>query len=620
MSDNERHNQVSINRRAALLGSLGAGVFGVLSSRLYYLQILKAEDYRALSDDNRFNFNITIPSRGRILDRYGNELAINSQIFSLVLIPERVKDIEATLLKLKKILSLSTSNITRIKKNISKHASFVPVLIKENLDWGTFSKLNFKTPDFPGVIPQVGLGRSYPNDGLFSHTIGYVGSPSPKDLEDDKDPLLKQPSFKIGKTGIESSADKLLRGSSGKLKVEVNASGRTVREFPNSNDAPINGQDIWLTLDSELQKKAAELFGNDSGGIVVMDVLTGEIRTMLSMPTFNGNLFVSGITQKQMDELNNDERRPQYNKVLAGGYPPASTFKMVVMLAALEGGFVDPKDKITCRQKVNLGNRTFHCWKRGGHGPVNMREALKNSCDVYFYELSQKVGIENIASMGRRLGFGEKFNIGLNGLKSGIMPDPKWKKLKLGNSWKVGDTLNASIGQGFVLSTPLQMAVMVARLANGKDSLTPNLIIGQNLLKFKSLDIDSSHIAFVQKSMLAVCEEPGGTAYKKYGLDLGQLQIAGKTGTGQVRGISEKERRSKLRRDEDLPWKLRDHNVFVGYAPFKKPRFAVSCLVEHGGTGSKRAIEISRNILKTALIRDGIPEGKKIKSAVATDV
>ena len=620
MGDSDRHNLVSINRRAALLGSLGAGVFGVLSSRLYYLQILKAEDYRALSDDNRFNFNMTIPSRGRILDRYGNDLAINSQNFSLVLIPERVKDIEATLLKLKQVLSLSTSNITRIKKNINKHASFVPVLIKENLDWGTFSRLNFKTPDFPGVIPQVGLGRSYPNDGLFSHTIGYVGSPSARDLLGDKDPLLKQPSFKIGKTGIESSADKLLRGSSGKLKVEVNASGRIVREFPDGNDAPKNGQDIWLTLDSELQKKAAELFGNDSGGIVVMDVLTGEIRTMLSMPTFNGNLFVSGITQKQMDELNNDERRPQYNKVLAGGYPPASTFKMVVMLAALEGGIINTKDKIICRQKVNLGNRTFHCWKRGGHGPVNMRDALKNSCDVYFYELSQKVGIENIASMGRKLGFGEKFNIGLNGLKSGIMPDPKWKKLKLGANWQLGDTLNASIGQGFVLSTPLQMAVMVARLANGKASLTPNLIIGQNLSKFKSLDIDPSHIAFVQKSMLAVCEEPGGTAYKKYGLELGKLQIAGKTGTGQVRGISEQERRSKLRKDEDLPWKLRDHNLFVGYAPFKNPRFAVSCLVEHGGTGSKRAIEISRSILKTALLRDGISAGKEIKSSIATNV
>jgi len=582
MGDSDRHNLVSINRRAALLGSLGAGVFGVLSSRLYYLQILKAEDYRALSDDNRFNFNITIPSRGRILDRYGNNLAINSQNFSLVLIPERVKDIEATLLKLKQILSLSTSNITRIKKNINKHASFVPVLIKENLDWGTFSRLNFKTPDFPGVIPQVGLRRSYPNDGLFSHTIGYVGSPSARDLLDDSDPLLKQPSFKIGKTGIESSADKLLRGRAGKLKVEVNASGRIVREFPDGNDAPKNGQDIWLTLDSELQKKAAELFGNDSGGIVVMDVLTGEIRTMLSMPTFNGNLFVSGITQKQMDELNNDERRPQYNKVLAGGYPPASTFKMVVMLAALEGGIIETREKIICRQKVNLGNRTFHCWKRGGHGPVNMRDALKNSCDVYFYELSQKVGIENIASMGR--------------------------------------TLNASIGQGFVLSTPLQMAVMVARLANGKASLTPNLIIGQNLSKFKSLDIDPSHIAFVQKSMLAVCEEPGGTAYKKYGLGLGKLQIAGKTGTGQVRGISEQERRSKLRKDEDLPWKLRDHNLFVGYAPFKKPRFAVSCLVEHGGTGSKRAIEISRSILKTALLRDGVPAVKEIKSSIATNV
>ena len=619
MVQSEIHNQISINRRAAILGTLGACLFGVLSSRLYYLQILKSEDYRALSDDNRFNFNITIPSRGRILDRHGKYLAINSQNYSLVLIPERVKDIESTLFKLKQTLSLSNSNITRIKKNINRQASFVPVLIKENLDWATFSKFNFQTPDFPGVIPQVGLGRFYPNNGLFSHTIGYVGTPSTKDIEYDKDPLLNQPSFKVGKTGIEDSADKLLRGRPGKLKVEVNASGRTVREFPVDTDAPVNGKDIWLTLDSELQKKAAELFGDDSGGIVVMDVLTGELRAMLSMPTFNGNLFVSGITQSEMDKLNNDERRPQYNKVLAGGYPPASTFKMVVMLAALEGGFIDPKDKVICSQKVNLGNRTFHCWKRGGHGPVNMREALKGSCDVYFYELSQKVGIEKIASMGRRLGFGEKFSIGLKGLKSGIMPDPKWKKLKLGNSWKVGDTINASIGQGFVLSTPLQMAVMVARIANGKDSLTPNLIIEPNLKKLQSLGINPSHIAFVQKCMLAVCEEPGGTAYKKYGLELGQLQIAGKTGTGQVRGISEQERRSKLRRDEDLPWKLRDHNVFVGYAPFKSPRFAVSCLVEHGGTGSKRAIEISRSILKTALERDGISNSKNIKSTITTN-
>ena len=596
----------SITRRTAMLGVGGVGVFGVLASRLYYLQVVRAEDYRALSDDNRFNFNITIPSRGRILDRFGENLAVNTQDYRVVMIPERVKDIDATLKRVSDIMPIGEKTLKRIKKDIREHAGFVPILLDDHLDWKTFSALNMNMPDLPGIIPEVGEGRGYPDAGIFAHTLGYVGRADPKDVEKDKDPLLRQPTFRIGKTGVEAAADKTLRGSAGKLKVEVNALGRIVREWPDPKDAAVNGQDVWLTIDAELQRYGAELFEEDSGGLAVIDVMTGELRTLLSMPTFDGNLFVSGLTQADMDRLNNDEKRPQYNKVLSGGYPPASTFKMTVMLAGLESGLIDPSDKVFCTQRLRLGNRIFHCWKRGGHGAMDMRDALKNSCDIYFYELSQKIGMDAIAQMGRKLGFGTAFDIGIAGVKAGIMPDPAWKQARLGNGWRGGDTLNASIGQGFVLATPLQLAVMTARLANGRQAVTPNLLIGQDLPEMANLDIDPAHIAFVQDAMWSVTEEPGGTAYRDNGVGIKGLDMAGKTGTGQVRGISASERRTRLRRNEELPWKLRDHSIFTGYAPYNVPRFAVGCVVEHGGSGSKRAASIVRAILQRALERDGL--------------
>jgi penicillin-binding protein 2 len=302
----EGFNEGTLTRRTLILGAGGASVFGVLASRLYYLQVVKSEDYRALSDDNRFNFNITIPSRGRIFDRYGESLAVNRPEFRLVLIPERVMDIEKTLDLVSDVLPLSDETRKRIRKDIKDHASFVPILIEDHLDWKTFSALNLKTPELPGVIPEVGEGRSYPNGGIFTHTLGYVGRAGPKDVAKDKDPLLLQPTFRIGKTGVESAADKTLRGTSGKLKVEVNAVGRIVREWPDPNDAAQDGKDVWLTIDAQLQLYAAELFEEDSGGIAVIDVITGELRTLLSMPSYDGNIFVSGLTQTDMDRLNND--------------------------------------------------------------------------------------------------------------------------------------------------------------------------------------------------------------------------------------------------------------------------------------------------------------------------
>ena len=595
-----------ISRRTAILGAGVIGGFGILSSRLYYLQVVKAEDYRALSDNNRFNYNITLPSRGKIMDRNGEALAINRQDYRLILIPEQINDIDVTLKRISETLPLQDKTITRIKNDIKDNASFVPILIEDHLDWETFAALNLKIPDLPGIIPEVGEGRAYPNKGIFAHTLGYVGRANREDVTTDRDPLLRQPTFRIGKLGVEAAKDKVLRGESGRLKVEVNAVGRIVREWPEAKDIAKDGNNIWLTLDADLQRYAAELYEEDSGGLAVIDVVTGELRALLSMPTFDGNLFVSGLTRDDMRRLNSDEKRPQYNKVLSGGYPPASTFKMVVMLAGLESGLIDPNDKIFCVGKLRSGNRDFHCWRRKGHGSVNMRQALKTSCDVYFYDLAQTIGIDKIAEMGRRLGLGQSFDIGIPGVKSGIMPDKAWKQAKLGAEWRGGDTFNAAIGQGFVLTTPLQLAVMAGRLANGAKALVPNLIIGNELKEQENLNIDPIYINYVREAMWAVCEEPGGTAYRPNGLGIEGLQMAGKTGTGQVRGISASERRNRIRQNKELPWKLRDHSVFVGFAPYDSPRFAVSCLVEHGGSGAKRAASISRAILGRALERDGM--------------
>jgi len=615
MASDETYDESIVTRRTALLGVGGVGVFGVLASRLYYLQVIKAEDYRVLSDDNRFNYNITIPARGRILDRGGESLATNRQDYRVVLIPERIKDIDETLDRVAAILPLDSKARQRIKKDIKENAGFVPILIDDQLDWKTFSALNLNTPDLPGVIPEVGEVRYYPNNGLFAHTLGYVGRADPDVVAVDKDPLLRQPTFRIGKIGVEAAVDKTLRGAAGTLKVEVNAVGRIVREWPDPKDRAVNGNDVWLTLDAELQRYGAELFEEDSGGLAVIDVMTGELRTLLSMPSFDGNLFVSGLTQTDMDRLNSDEQRPQYNKVLSGGYPPASTFKMVVMLAALESRLIRPQEKVLCVGKMRMGNRTFHCWKRRGHGAMNMRDALKNSCDSYFYDIAQVVGMDKIAAMGRRLGLGQTFDIGIAGPKPGIMPDPAWKEAKLGNGWRMGDTLNASIGQGFVLTTPLQLAVMAGRIANGRKALLPNLLIGGDLPELTDLDINPTHLAFVRDAMWAVCEEPGGTAYRANGLGIAGFDMAGKTGTGQVRGISASERRSRIRKNGELPWKLRDHSIFVGYAPYNAPRFAVGCVVEHGGSGAKRAASITRAILGKALQRDGL--GSKTKNTIA---
>ncbi len=613
MNDGPQSDAAIINRRTAFLGIGAAGVFGVLAARLYYLQVTRAEDYRVLSEDNRFNFNLLLPPRGEIRDRFGEGLAVNAQDYRAELIPEQTKDVKTSLDAFEKIIPLTANERARILKDVKENSGFVPILLKDHLEWSAFSALNIRMHKLAGVIPKVGSVRSYPNLGIFSHTLGYVGRAAKSDVEKDDDPLLRQPTFLIGKTGVEAAMEGELRGASGRLKVEVNARGRIVREWPDPKTQAQSGKDVYITLDAELQRFAAEQYVNDegetdSGGLAVMDVITGELRALLSMPVFDGNLFVSGLTQTDMDRMNNDPKRPQFNKVLGGGYPPASTYKMVVMLAALESGLISPERPVFCLGKIRLGNRNFHCWKRQGHGAMTMRDALKNSCDSYFYEIAQVIGIERIADMSRRLGLGQVYDIGITGQRRGIVPEPVWKQDRLGAAWRDGDTLNASIGQGFALTTPLQLAVMCARLANMKKAVSPSLLIGGELEGFEDLGINPAHLAFVRDAMWGVCNEVGGTAYRYNGLGLEGVQLAGKTGTGQVRGISSSERSSGVRKNNRLPWKLRDHSIFVGFAPYDKPRFAISTVVEHGGSGAKRAADITRAVMSMALKRDGLGE------------
>lgn len=593
------------SRRSVILGAGGLSIFGVFGARLHHLQVVKGADYRTLSENNQFNFQILVPDRGRIMDRNGVALATNRLDYRVVIIPERVDDVDFTLSKIGQHITISESQIERIKRDIKRHRGFTPILIDEHLSWEQFAALNLDLPELPGVIPQSGQTRQYPVSGEFSHLIGYVGKPGQAALDEDKSPLLRQPTFQIGKTGVESVADKRLRGSSGRLKVEVNALGRVVREFPNESDAAQAGDDVYLTIDSALQSETAAAFGDESGGAVVMDVITGELRVLLSMPTFDANLFVSGLTQVDMDRMNSDEKRPQFNKVIGGGYPPASTLKMVVAMAALEDEIIDAEEIVFCDGKTKLGPRTFHCWKRRGHGKMNMHDAIKNSCDTYFYKIIERVGVDRVKSMGLRMGLGQVFDIGITGQTPGLLPDDAWKRGRLNDSWRTGDSYNASIGQGFVLATPLQLAVMASRFANGRQAVTPHIVIGEETPQFSALDINPEHLQIVQNAMFAVCEEPGGTAYRPGALGFEGVQMAGKTGTGQVRGISSAERAVRVRRNEELPWKFRDHSIFVGYAPYDNPRFAASCIVEHGGSGARKAADIVRTMLRGALKSDG---------------
>ncbi|MCH8918646.1 MAG: penicillin-binding protein 2 [Proteobacteria bacterium] len=604
------------SRRAALVAGGKLVLLAALSGRMYYLQVIEAERYRTLAEDNRINMRLLAPLRGVIFDRYGVEIAANQQNYRLVVVPERSPDIDQTLARVARFIALDERDRKRVKKVIRRKRGFVPVTIRENLDWREVAKIEVNTPDLPGVLIEVGQTRLYPFGEAAAHLLGYVGAVSESEITGE--PLLQLPSFRIGKNGVEKARDKQLRGRGGRSEVEVNATGRVVRELSRKEGQP--GDEIRLTIDMALQEFAFKRVGDQSAAVTVMDVRTGEVLALASAPAFDPNAFNKGITGGYWRQLMGDERAPLTNKSISGQYAPGSTFKMMVALAALEAGLVGPEHSVFCRGFVRLGRSRFHCWKRGGHGLVDMHAALQQSCDVYFYDLARRTGVNRFSAMAERFGLGAPPGIGLPGEKPGLMPTREWKLAVLGERWQGGETLVAGIGQGFTLATPLQLAVMAARIGNGGHQVRPRIFLdppGERPQDLgaptpgpgASLGISDGAMDVVRRGMFAVSNSPRGTAYRSR-IREKRWRMAGKTGTSQVRRITLAERRRGIVKNEERPWKERDHALFVGYAPAHDPRLAISVVVEHGGGGSKAAAPIARDVMVEALRR-----GEEVESA-----
>ena len=590
--------------RTLIWGGIQFVLLQVIAARLYFLQVYEADKYRTLSDENRISARILVPPRGVIFDRNGVPIANNKQNFQAMLVAEQANNVNETLEKFKKLMPLSEKEEARIFRDLKRYRRFVPIKLKEGLSWEDVSRILLVAPEMPGVIVDDGLSRDYPFGKQMAHVLGYVAAVSESDLKTDGDPLLETPGFKIGRIGLEKKYESKLRGKGGNLKLEVNAVGRIMKEIEREDGTP--GEKLELTLDSRLQQKAYDLFGEESGAAVLMDVNSGEILTFISMPSYDSNDFVQGVSQELYDTLLYNEKQPLINKAIAGRYSPGSTFKMIVALAALESGTITKDTKVSCYGKMNFGNHLFHCWKKGGHGALNVVEALQHSCDIFFYEVAQKVGIERIAAMARRFGLGSPTALNFDDEKAGIIPDKAWKLANLKSPWQGGETLIAGIGQGYILTTPLQLAVMTARIANGGIMVEPSLtpVSAEKIKKYKKMGINPAYMALVKEGMCSVVNRPGGTALMSR-FDYNGQKMCGKTGTTQVKRISLQERQTGIIKQEDLPWKYRNHALFVGYAPQDKPRYAVAVLVEHGGGGSSVAAPIASALLKEALILEG---------------
>ncbi|MCL2469867.1 MAG: penicillin-binding protein 2 [Alphaproteobacteria bacterium] len=581
-------------RRAVLIGGLQAGLFSLLAGRLYYLQVMQGDRFKVLADDNRIHQRLILPPRGQILDRTGKALALNQQTYRVVLLPEHVTNLAVLLRDLKEFITLSENDERRIERDFKSKNRLNAVLVRENLSWDQVSEISLNIHRLMGAEVEVGEVRAYPYGILTSHIVGYVGPFSPSDMQQRQHEDKDVPGARVGKNGIERHYDSMLRGRPGRVQLEVNAKGLVVRELQRYE--PKAGQDLPLTLDITLQQIVQERLAQErSAAAVVMDVYTGAVYALVSHPGFDSNLFAYGISQKDWSGLNNDELVPLLNKAVDGFYAPGSTFKIVTALAALEAGLVKPKEHIYCPGFVDLGNHRFHCWKRGGHGHMDLVTAMAASCDTYFYELAKRVGIDRLHEMAKRLGFGEKTGIDFPYERGGLMPSRSWKMVLQGTSWQQGETLLAAIGQGSVLASPLQLAAMMARVVNGGFAVTPHMTKQPEKTTGRSLGFQPRSLAIMKEALIAVVNKPFGTAYGSR-LEEG-LSMAGKTGTSQVRRISMAERATGIISNDALPWRERDHALFISYAPVEKPRYAGAVIIEHGGSGAAKAAPVMRDIL-----------------------
>jgi penicillin-binding protein 2 len=598
----DKSRYASFTRRSIGMSGLMTTVFAILGGRLYQLQVKNGSQYETQAEANRINQRLISPPRGRILDRFGVELANNRRNYRVLLVSEQATEgVEAALDTIGKVIALTDVQRKRVLHDVANNKKFVPVPVAENLSWEEFARINMHLPYLAGIQPDVGQTRDYPYGQELAHILGYVAAVSLEDLKDSDDPLLSLPGARIGKRGIEKAFDSQVRGTAGVSRVEVNAYGRIIREL--SRDQGVPGQDVWLTIDRDLQSFTDQRLGTESAACCVLDAQTGDVLALSSTPGYDPNLFNVGINQTQWTALNTDDHKPLMNKSLSGAYPPGSTFKPAMAMAAVQNGLKDLH--VVCTGALTIGNHQFHCWNKHGHGGVDLKRGIAQSCDVFFYEVARRLGIDKMEAAARALGLGAATGIEIPGENSGFIPSAAWKEARFGIPWQMGETLVTGIGQGYVLATPLQLATLAARIASGR-AVTPRIVhtvggVAQPRPLPDALPFGDDAFATVREGMNAVCNE-GGTA-SRWRITQPGMDMAGKTGTAQVRVITKAERQSGVLKDTALPWKMRDHGLFIAFAPVAAPRYALACIVEHGALGHPQ-VQIAHDVLLYAQQKD----------------
>ena len=599
-----------ISRRMFVLSVIKITVFVSIISRLFYLQISENIKWRSLSDKNRLREWKMIPQRGVIEDYFGNKIANNTQVFQLHMIPEDVPNMEELFFKLTRLIDFNKQRKRSLIRKLKKRKPWEPIIISDNLSWREFSRLNLFLHETQGIKPVVALARQYLDEGSSSHIVGYVSDTSIKDLENSE--FLREinvPGLKTGKNGLEKYLNAKMIGKPGLQRFEVNAYGKRIKELKIIKGE--SGKNYKITIDQEVQKFTSKLLEGRSGSVCVMDIYTGDIVSMVSNPTYDSNKFVHGISTEDWQNLIKDKKKPLINKSMSGLYPPGSTIKPIVALSALENDVVSPKLMVECKGKTELYGQTYHCWKEKGHGFMNLRSGLKQSCDVYFYEISRRLGVDRMSVTAKKFGLGKKVFGLFEEERSGVVPNTKWKLKHIGKGWVLGETLISGIGQGYFQSTPLQLCYMMAQLANGGYEIKPRIIHEEYKLQpFTKLYRNPENVKFVLDALYGATNEPLGTSYRSRLTDPKYI-YAGKTGTSQIRTITAEERELKLK-NIDLPYEKRDHALFIAFAPYKNPRYAISVVIEHGGAGSSGAAPIAKKVIKKVLDRHELR--KKIQS------
>jgi penicillin-binding protein 2 len=591
-------------RRALLVGGSQLAILGTLGAKLYQVQVVEGERYATLAESNRISARLTAPPRGRILDRFGAVIGGNRLNWRALLTAEMTTDVDMTLDNFAKVVPLADHERARIERELRRRRRFIPLILREFLTWEDMARIEVNAPDLPGIFVDVGTTRIYPEGPALAHVVGYVAPPNEADMGDD--PMLALPGIRIGRSGMEKAHDLTLRGRAGAVQMEVNAVGRVIRELDRQEGT--QGQDLGLTIDMGLQNSVLKRLGDESASAVVMDCRNGEVLAMTTNPSFDPSLFNSGVSNAQWIEWTSNRKAPLINKAASGLYAPGSTFKMAVAAAGLEAKVIGPNDRINCPGYLDLGDTRFHCWSKNGHGGLDIRGGLKNSCDVFFYELARRTGIDRVAAMANRLGIGVDLEIELPGVRRGLMPTRAWRMAQ-GKAWNIGDTISCGIGQGYIQTTPLALCTYTSRLATGR-AVQPHLTRQINNIVQKGaraedwpvLGIPERNLHLLREGMWAVVNEAGGTAPVAK-LSMPGMQLAGKTGSTQVRRVS-REQRERGFKSENLPWEFRPHALFVCYAPFDAPRYAVAVVVEHGNAGAAAAAPLGRDIMIDVLTRD----------------